>query len=175
VKKMYSKGRRPGIHQEIKMAISEKLDAVQKAVIATHREIHNESPSPMKLQKLCYYAQGYWLVESGELFPEDFQAWQHGPVIPDLYQKYAEYQWRAIDVAIPPESLDPEVMQAVADIVTAYGRFDGAALSTMTHRESPWVDARGDLPESEGSNEIIPKGSLKKFFAEKLRAHGEAQ
>lgn len=157
------------------MAISEKLDAVQKAVIVIHRKVHNESPSPMKLQKLCYYAQGYLLAESGELFPEDFQAWQHGPVVPELYQKYAGYQWRAIDIAIPPESLDPEVAEAIADIVTAYGRYDGAALSTMTHRETPWMAARGGLDESEGSNEIIPKDSMKKFFAEKLRAHGEAE
>lgn len=157
------------------MAISKQLDAVQNAVIAIHREVHNESPSPMKLQKLCYYAQGYLLAESGELFPEDFQAWQHGPVIPELYKKYAEYQWKSIDVTIPEESLDASVMEAVSDIVIAYGRYDGAALSTMTHREAPWIDARGDLAESEGSNEIIPKESLKKFFAEKLRAHGEAQ
>ena len=157
------------------MAISKQLDAVQKAVIAIHREVHGESPSPMKLQKLCYYAQGYMLAESGELFPEDFQAWQHGPVIPELYKEYANFQWRAIDVTIPEGSLDSGVKDAVSDIVIAYSRYDGAALSTMTHRESPWIDARGDLPESEGSNEIIPKESLKKFFAEKLRAHGEAQ
>lgn len=157
------------------MAISEKLNAVQKAVIAIHRQVHDESPSPMKLQKLCYYAQGYFLAESGELFPEDFQAWQHGPVIPELYKQYASYQWKAIDVAIPDESLDTSVMEAVADIVIAYGRYDGAALSTMTHRETPWIAARGDLDESEGSNEIIPKDSMKKFFAEKLRVHGEAQ
>lgn len=157
------------------MAISDKLDAAQKAVICIHRQVFDESPSPMKLQKLCYYAQGYVLADGGELFPEDFRAWQHGPVVPELYQKYREFQWHAINTPIDSETIDKDVHAAVVDIVTAYGRYDGAALSTMTHRESPWLDARGDLPESEGSEAVISKDSIRRFFAEKLRAHGEGQ
>jgi uncharacterized phage-associated protein len=58
------------------------------------------------------------------------------------------------------------------DIVSAYGRYDGAALSTMTHREKPWLEARGNLDESEGSNELITKQSLRDYFALKLKADG---
>ncbi|MBO1048777.1 MAG: DUF4065 domain-containing protein [Dolichospermum sp. DEX182a] len=150
--------------------ISQELDQVQKAIIAIHRDLFDESPSPMKLQKLCYYAQGYALAEEKELFPENFQAWQHGPVIYDLYYKYKQYKWHPIDEEVSaPDGIDYEYLQ---DIVSAYGRYDGAALSTMTHRERPWLDARGDLDESEGSNALITKESLRDYFASKLKANG---
>ncbi len=42
----------------------------------------------------------------------------------------------------------------------------------MTHRERPWLEARGDLDESEGSNALITKQSLRKYFASKLKAYG---
>lgn len=66
------------------MSISQTLTNTANAIIVLHRDLFGESPSPMKLQKLCYYAQGYALAEGFELFPEDLQAWQHGPVIPEL-------------------------------------------------------------------------------------------
>ncbi|MEN8265367.1 MAG: type II toxin-antitoxin system antitoxin SocA domain-containing protein [Nitrospirota bacterium] len=152
------------------MAISQNLDAVQKAIIRIHRELFDESPTPMKLQKLCYYAQGYALAEGEELFSDEFQAWQHGPVIFDLYTKYKKYQWRQISDEIM--EFDYARYDFIKDIVSAYGRFDGAALSTMTHRETPWVSARGELDESEGCNEIMPKDSLRDFFEAKLKANG---
>ena len=157
------------------MPISDNLDAVQKAILAIHRDEFGESPSPMKLQKLCYYAQGYLLAEGAELFPEDFQAWQHGPVIPDLYQKYRDFSWHAIDAPVDAAAIDGGVRDAIVDIVKAYGRYDGAALSTMTHREAPWHNARGDLPESDGSTAVITKDAIQNFFAEKLRVHGEGR
>ena len=149
------------------MPISPELDAVQRAIIEAHRDMFDESPSPMKLQKLCYYAQAYSLAEGQELFPEDFQAWQHGPVVPDLYTKYREYQWRAIDEDLPP--LTNDTAEVVVEVVAAYGRFDGAALSNMTHKEAPWVNARGDIPESDGSRETIDKDSMRTYFAAKLQ------
>lgn len=153
--------------------ISDKLDKVQRTIINAHRMLFDESPSPMKLQKLCYYAQGYALAEENQLFDEDFQAWQHGPVVRALYDRYKKYEWRQIgeDVGESDDlSESDDLIDFITNIVSAYGRYDGAALSTMTHRESPWLDARGDLDESEGSTAIISKESMRKFFAAKLQA-----
>lgn len=157
------------------MPLSENLDKLQQTLIQIHRTVFAESPSPMKLQKLCYYAQGYMLAEGKDLFPENFQAWQHGPVIPELYQKYSSYSWRAIDVDLPAEVEDKALEADVSDIVAAYGRYDGAALSTMTHREAPWLDARGGIPESHGSNAVISKEALSRFFHAQLRQNGAGQ
>ena len=39
--------------------------------------------TPLKLQKLLYFAQGNYLAKYNmPLFDEDFEAWIHGPVIP---------------------------------------------------------------------------------------------
>jgi len=150
------------------MALSKELNAVEEAIIYLHREMFDESPSPMKLQKLCYYAQGFALAEGEGLFPEDFQAWQHGPVVKSLYHKYQEFKWRQINNEI--EEPKTKHLSFLKDIVGAYGRYDGAALSTMTHRESPWIEARGGLSESAGSNEVVSKDSMKKFFSGKLQS-----
>lgn len=78
--------------------LSENLRKVVSLIILHHREVFQESLTPMKLQKLCYYAQGiYMATQDGEpLFEEDFEAWTYGPVIPALYDEYKEYGWRSI-------------------------------------------------------------------------------
>ncbi|WP_122279709.1 Panacea domain-containing protein [Pseudomonas syringae group genomosp. 3] len=154
-----------------------ELEKVQRFIINKHRELFEESPSPMKLQKLCYYAQGYLMAQGHELFPEDFQAWQHGPVIPTLYSEYKDYGWKSIAKEFPeqPSNLDDFISNELCDIVAAYGRFDGAALSTMTHREKPWIEARGELAEDQGSRAVIEKKTMKTFFNNMLSADDEKQ
>ncbi len=53
--------------------------------------------SNLKLQKLVYYAQAWYLaIHDQPLFNEEFEAWIHGPVIPVLYQKYKTFSWKPI-------------------------------------------------------------------------------
>lgn len=152
--------------------ISTELTSISNAIISLHRRAYDESPSPMKLQKLCYYAQAiHMAVKDGEeLFPEDFQAWTHGPVITGLYHKYKDYEWRNISAEVAEVRLSNDTKEFLTLIVDSYGRYDGAALSTMTHQESPWLEARGDLPEMEGSNKVISKASMRRFFIQQLAA-----
>src|SRR5690606_28223588 len=50
------------------------------------------SMTPLKLQKLVYYAQAWHLAFYGtKLFNEEFQAWVHGPVNYELWQKYSGF------------------------------------------------------------------------------------
>lgn len=162
------------------MAISENLARVANTILQLHRESFDESPSPMKLQKLVYYSQAYQLAFSEgreTLFDEDFQAWVHGPVIMELYQEYKEFGWRAITSDVPEGGVfgaDSEQYELVRCVVEAYGRYDGAALSTMTHRETPWLSARGNTDPTKGSQKTISKASIAEYFIPKLKAHGEA-
>lgn len=142
-------------------------------IIIHHREVFLESLTPMKLQKLCYYVQAiYMATHNGEpLFEEDFQAWTYGPVITALYQEYKDYGWRSIQEEFELPEIEPEKLESIEQIVEAYGRYDGAALVTMTHREYPWLEARKGLSETEGSNALISKDSMKSFFERKLAAY----
>lgn len=56
-----------------------------------------ESVTHKKLQKLCYYAYSWYLtLYDKRLFPHTFEAWIHGPVQPQLYQKYKHTGWQPI-------------------------------------------------------------------------------
>lgn len=154
------------------MPLSPELNSIQEAIICLHRDMYDESPSPMKLQKLCYYAQGYYLAEYDRmLFAEGFEAWQHGPVIPSLYHHYKDYRWHPINSQIDIPMLSPDIYSFLQDVVGAYGRYDGAALSTMTHREAPWIVARNGLDDSYGSDAPISNQIMKEFFAAKLNGY----
>ena len=43
----------------------------------------NDNIDNFKVNKLCYYAQGWSLAKLGyPLFDDEIEAWQYGPVIP---------------------------------------------------------------------------------------------
>ncbi|WP_051604717.1 Panacea domain-containing protein [Helicobacter rodentium] len=51
----------------------------------------NKPVSNLQLQKMLYFLDIFYLVnKKGRLITDkDFQAWQYGPVIPEVYQNYA--------------------------------------------------------------------------------------
>lgn len=54
--------------------------------VATYILERTDTITTMKLQKLAFYSQAQHLAQYGvQLFPEDFQAWRGGPVVPELY------------------------------------------------------------------------------------------
>src|SRR5699024_415071 len=68
--------------------------------------LSKDSMSPKKLQKLLYYAYAWTLTLQNEnvtelerkLFKENFEAWVHGPVIPDVYYRYRGYGYNEIEL-----------------------------------------------------------------------------
>lgn len=146
------------------MTISPQLDAVHRLIIECHRKYFEESPSPAKLQKLCFYAQGFSLAEGLDLFPEDFEAWQRGPSIPSLHQKYGDLDWRLIETQWSEPLEEATGYELVREVVGAYGNYDNAALTCMTHREAPWQLARGGIPDNEGCRAVISKNSMRASF-----------
>ena len=116
--------------------------------------------SPMKLQKLLYYAQGFALATLNKpLFNEDFEAWDYGPVIPLIYQKYKEYGNKAIPhVDLPSfDAYTKEEKELLDNIYDAFGQYSAWALSELTHATPPWKNTP--------RNGIITKESMRAFFA----------
>lgn len=118
--------------------------------------------SNLKLQKLCYYAQGFYLALYGErLFDETLQAWQHGPVVPSLYHKYKPSGRSCLieDSNFDVNSI-PEVIRNFLDTIYSYfGQFSAWKLRDMTHNETPWINSYNKVPNDEISDE-----ELKRFF-----------
>jgi len=152
--------------------MNDTLKRISDKLIAFHREKYDESISPMKLQKLCYYAQGFYIALNNkkELFPNDFQAWQHGPVIKELYNEYKSFKWKPIDTDISLEKYENNLDEDnfLHDIISYFGSYDGATLSAMTHKETPWLEARGGISDIEPSNAIITKENLYDYFIKQI-------
>lgn len=122
--------------------------------------------TPLKMQKILYYAQGYYLGKySKALFNEDFQAWAHGPANPEIYDKYKRYGSNSIDE--PTEELfdfDESTTNFLLNIWDTFGIYDGKYLEQLTHTETPWINARKGYEPGERCEVIIQKNTMREFF-----------
>lgn len=120
----------------------------------------------LKLQKLLYYAQGWHLGLFGKpLFPDPIEAWVHGPVVRSVYRRYKDFGWSNIDGEVKTPILDQPLTDYFEELCRAYFYRDAYELELMTHREEPWITARGDLAPDVNSNREITQDSMRKFFA----------
>jgi len=116
--------------------------------------------SNLKLQKLVYYAQGFHLaVFDKPLFPEDIQAWEHGPVVPELYHHYKHHGAGPIP---PPEVFDFSILnkdnrELLDEVYSVLGQFSAWKLRNMTHEEPPWREAYN-------GNGLITHESMREYF-----------
>ena len=121
--------------------------------------------SNLKLQKLVYYAQAWYLaIHDKPLFDEDFEAWIHGPVIPELYKEYCGFKWKPILKEVEEPKFTEEVKQFLDEVADVYFGLDAYELEQMTRSEAPWIEARGYLPTDASCNEIISKESMREYF-----------
>ena len=97
----------------------------------------------LKLQKLCYYAQGYSLAMLGKpLFFEDIEHWQQGPVVPTLWRKYRSHGSNPIPSPSEPLSISLynfETKSLLDKVYQLNGHFSAWELRNKTHSEPPWL------------------------------------
>lgn len=125
--------------------------------------------STMKLQKLCYYS----LVESIKvnsqkpLFNESFEAWANGPVCRDLFNVH-KGKFTISQSNIPnnllSNSLSLDDMNIINKVIEHYGKFSGAELSTMSHKETPWKKAREGYSPAESCRIKIKVADIKEYY-----------
>ena len=124
-----------------------------------------DSVSNLKLQKLAYYAQGFNIAFYNEpLFKERIEAWQHGPVIPDLYDKYKVFDGHPID---KPSKVDfskysERDQELLNEIYEHFGQFSAWKLRDMTHQEPPWI--RGNKRISK----LVTEADMKAYFSTQI-------
>lgn len=116
----------------------------------------------LKLQKLLYYAQGMCLaLRHQPLFPERIKAWEHGPVIPQIWKDYEGQGNLPRPNDLDLLAVDPEVAAILDRVYAEYGQYAAWALRNMTHQERPWVET--------ARNEEIDRQLMAEFFEERLR------
>lgn len=117
-----------------------------------------------KLQKLCYYAQAWHYALTGKrLVSNEFQAWVHGPVCPELYSNYRQWGWMDIPQVEEPVNLSDSRSQEIVKLVyNTYGHLTGDQLEALTHSEEPWNHARKGYRIGEYCTEAIDIEDMKK-------------
>lgn len=148
---------------KIENCIQTEIEIIAEYIIAIGKEI-----TPLALQKILYYAQGFYKAFFGKfLFEDDCQAWVHGPVYVNIYEKYKEFKSANIfiDVDYDIEDIIEDEKREILDAVIKYfGYYNGKALEKMSHFETPWINARKGLLPIENSNNIISKNDIKEYF-----------
>lgn len=122
--------------------------------------------STWKLQKLCYYSQAWAIAWTEQpIFNEDFEAWSNGPVCPELFKEHkGKFAVSSDEVSGNSSNLSCDEKDTINIVLKDYGDMEPYDLRELSHNEAPWKDARGDLPDSIPSNEIITKESMGEFY-----------
>lgn len=122
----------------------------------------------LKVQKLLYYSEAWsQLLLERDLFEEDMEAWAHGPVVREVFNEFRGCGWQPLSVASELVDIEPEVEDVLLQVLEAYGDASAKTLEKMTHKDKPWVEARGSLAPEERCNTVISKESIKTYFTEK--------
>lgn len=139
------------------------------------------SISNLKLQKLLYFVQAYYLsfTKSHEpCFEEEIEAWDFGPVVPLVYHEFKAFGgsdiptitsyyefgsenniWSIRKVPFSQESISEENREIISSVVDKFALYSASALVALTHRQTPWKNAY--RPHE---NRIITKDSIKEYF-----------
>ena len=129
--------------------------------------------SIMSLLKLTYIAHGWHLeIRKRPLFSNKIQAWQFGPVIPDVYNTLRP---QGVTVLSEASGFDDPISEAdeilLGQIWDIYGSMSAYQLSDITHEKGgPWEIAT----ESGGNYAPIPDDLIKNHY-EMKRLKGQRQ
>ena len=147
------------------------IDVARYFITLNDNECKDEKSdlSKLKIQKLLYYAQGYYLaLYNKPLFDEKILAWKHGPVVEEVYQGLKPLNPN--DNFIPAnevntmkedeiKKLGKNEKELIEDVFQLMGQYSALRLRDKTHQEDPWRDNY-----KEGKNIEISQNDMKKYF-----------
>ena len=152
-------------------------------------EKEGDNVDPLKLQKIVYICHGRYLGFYGyPLIKERVEAWEWGPVIPEIYHQFKKFGRNPIsekgvivdessifdaldEISDKIDFIQPEIdsereREFVKRIWNKYKKYTGIQLSNSTHQDgTPWAKAK-----SKNQN-IITDEEIKGYY-EGLLANG---
>lgn len=129
--------------------------------------------SNLKLQKILYFIQGYTLsIKDEACFSDRIEAWNYGPVVPNVYKKFKIFGANNIpsigrienDEVIDESNKNIDIQDKIIidAVLKLLRKYSAGALVDITHKQAPWKDAI-----AKGNNSEITKESICQFFKEK--------
>lgn len=132
-----------------------------------------EDLSPMQIQKLVYFAHGWCLaIYERPLIREYVQAWEYGPVIPELYHEFKrfgsgsiqEYATNTDQEKVPPPTGNPPT-KLLDKVWEVYGDLTANEMSALTHQTgTPWHKVFEQAKKEGRRGQIIDDGLIKEHF-----------
>jgi uncharacterized phage-associated protein len=162
------------------------MDSRSVANYFIQKAIKSGNPiTQMKLLKLVYIAHGWHLGNFDKpLIDSTVQAWQYGPVIPDLYQAIRKYGRVPIINLIPycgtagdQDNPWPEKQtQQLLDLVwNNYSGYTAIQLSAITHQaNTPWDKIWNQEQGCEYSGARIPNELIKEYYHGKIQGQNKS-
>ncbi len=126
-----------------------------------------EDITPLALQKALYYIQGFFFAfNEFFLFDDECEAWAHGPVYKEIYQRYSSYKFDPIEGTdeIDDATLSSSERAVIDSVIRNLCCYSGKMLESFTHAEEPWLKTRGDLAPTVASNRLIHKKTIGDYF-----------
>lgn len=147
------------------------------ALFLSHYILSYVPSNQLKLQKLVYYTESWHLAYFDcSLIPEEFEAWVHGPVVRSIWDHYkGRGNIFHSQFSLRPEAsekirtyaeqkLNPEQIEMIGDVLKEYGDKTAYHLESLSHSEPPWKEARRGYDQSERSDNIISKDTMRRYY-----------
>ena len=140
----------------------------------------NYSISNLKLQKLLYFVQAYFLIASPNkepCFGEAMEAWDFGPVVPVVYSEFKRFGGTNIPKIsnyyinttgkifdYQPVKFENNVISdndkvLINDVLEKFKWYTAADLVNITHNQDPWIKAYAN-----GRGSVIGIESMRSYF-----------
>lgn len=150
--------------------------------VINHSFYKHNGISNLKLQKVLYFIQVYFLVKTEKpCFDGIIEAWDFGPVVPEAYKKweefgstiiypielYIEYNhdniWLSEKIRFDETIINETDRKMINDIVDKFANYTSTDLVSMTHKQTPWKDAYKASQTTK-----ITHDALLKYFKERI-------
>ena len=162
----------------------EKYDVLDVGRFIINYSNDNKIPiSNLKLQKLLYFVQAWFLVkkEGVPCFNNKIEAWSFGPVVPDAYHEFKGYgggdisridsyfevdydnKWNTEKVAYDENKINESDRKLIIEVIDKFKDKTATYLVYLTHEQDPWKNAY----KGRWSYEEITHESIMKYFNEK--------
>lgn len=137
-------------------------------------ERNNHLLTHLDLHRLVYIAYGLYIASTHRgLFVQGFEAWQYGPIVPELYHEFKRFgsapiQGWSVDFDHETEKFnipvvrdsDGEALRALNLTWILYGQASSIALIQVTHLPGgPWARARA------AGSRTVPSEWIQEGFA----------
>lgn len=149
--------------------------------IINYSEEEDYGVSNLKLQKLLYFVQAYFMLEKKDhtpCFHEKIEAWDFGPVVPEAYQEWAKYGscdipliksymvidrdniWNSYRVQYHDDIIDEDDKKLIDRVIDRFADYTATDLVSLTLCQRPWMEAY-----VEGQNNEITTDAIRRYFS----------